>query len=51
MRIGAKFAVVENDFPVFSQEIPCSIIQGIASKAPKASADLSVANAANRPVL
>ena len=51
MRIGAKFLVVENDFPVFSSEIPCSIIQGIASKVPKASTDLSVANAANGPVL
>jgi hypothetical protein len=51
MRIGAKFPVVENDFPVFSPEIPCSIVQGIASKVPNASADSSVANAANGPVL
>jgi hypothetical protein len=48
----AKFPVVENNFPVLlSPEIPCLIIQGIASKVPNASADLSVANAANGPVL
>jgi hypothetical protein len=41
----AKFPVVENNFPALSPEIPCLIIQGIASKVPKASADLSITNA------
>jgi len=43
---AGKFPVVENGFPVLSPEIPCSIIQGIASKIPKTSADLSITNAA-----
>jgi hypothetical protein len=47
----AKFPVLENNFPVFAPKIPCSIIQGIASKVPKTSAYLSITNAATFPCI
>jgi len=47
----AKFPVLENNFPVFAAKIPCSIIQGIASKVPKTSAYLSITNAATGHLL
>jgi hypothetical protein len=43
---GIILGAGENGFPVLSPEIPCSIIQGIASKIPITSADLSITNAA-----
>jgi hypothetical protein len=46
----AKFPILENNFPVFAPKIPCSIIQGIASKVPKTLACLSITNAVFRQV-